>query len=285
MIAGIELGGSKTVVAIGTTEGEVHEEWRFPTTTPAETFQQAIAWIAGRGNPEAIGVAAFGPVGVVPGRPEYGKLLATPKPGWTDFPIIGTLQGAFPGASFTLETDVNAAALAESRLGAASGLDDIAYITIGTGIGAGILSGGRLIHGALHSEFGHIKVPRAPHDTFAGVCSFHGDCLEGLASGPSIAGRWGRPAADLPSDHAAWDMETWYLAHGILSLLGIASPARVIVGGGVSQAADFHARTESLLVSIAAGYFSPLSSTPYVVPPLLEQQAGIKGALLLAGRA
>jgi fructokinase len=284
MIAGIELGGSKTVVATGTPDGDVHEEWRFPTTSPAETFQRAIAWIAERGNPEAIGIAAFGPVGVVPGRPGYGKLLATPKPGWTDFPIIGTLDAAFPATRLTLETDVNAAALAEARLGAARGLDDIAYITIGTGIGAGILCGGRLIHGALHSEFGHIKVPRAPRDTFAGVCSFHGDCLEGLASGPSIAGRWGRPAAELPSDHPAWDTETWYLAHGILSLLGIASPARVIVGGGVSQAPDFHVRTESRLVSIAAGYFSPLSSSPYIVPPLLGQQAGIKGALLLAGQ-
>jgi fructokinase len=284
MIAGIELGGSKTVVATGTPDGEVHEEWRFPTTTPLETFQHAITWIAERGAPEAVGIAAFGPVGVVPGRAEYGKLLATPKLGWAHFPIIGTLQSAFPAARIRLETDVNAAALAEARLGAARGLDDIAYITIGTGIGAGILSGGRLIHGALHPEFGHIKVPRAPGDTFVGVCSFHGDCLEGLASGPSIAGRWGRSAAELPADHPAWDTETWYLAHGILSLLGIASPARVIVGGGVSQAANFHTRTESLLVSITAGYFSPLSFSPYVVPPLLGQQAGIKGALLLAGR-
>jgi fructokinase len=282
MIAGIELGGSKTVVAIGTAGGDVHEEWRFPTTTPLETFQRAIAWLAERGTPEVIGVAAFGPVGVVPGRDEYGKLLATPKPGWAHFPIIGTLQGAFPAARITLETDVNAAALAEARLGAARGLDDIAYITIGTGIGAGILSGGRLIHGALHSEFGHIKVPRAPRDTFPGVCSFHGDCLEGLASGPAIAGRWGQAAADLPADHPAWDTETWYLAHGILALLSIASPARVIVGGGVSQAEGFHARTEALVNSIAAGYFSPLSATPYVLPPLLGQQAGIKGALLLA---
>ena len=282
MIAGIELGGSKTVVAIGTAEGQVHEEWRFPTSSPAETFQQAISWIAERGTPESIGIAAFGPVGVVRGRESYGKLLATPKPGWADFSIIGTLQAAFPQARLTLETDVNAAALAEARLGAARGLDDIAYITIGTGIGAGILSGGRLIHGALHSEFGHIKVPRAPKDGFDGVCSFHGDCLEGLASGPSIAKRWGLAAADLPADHPAWAMETWYIAHGILSLLGIASPSRVIVGGGVSQAGNFHQHTEQLLLSIAAGYFAPLSSTPYVVSPLLGQQAGIKGALLLA---
>ncbi len=284
MIAGIELGGTKTVVATGSPDGTVIEECRFPTTTPDETFQRAIDWLMERGTPDAIGVAAFGPVGVVPGRAEYGKLLATPKPGWAHFPIVGTLLAAFPAARIALETDVNAAALAEACLGAARGLDDMAYITIGTGIGAGILSGGRLIHGALHPEFGHFKAPRAPGDDFAGVCPFHGDCLEGLASGPSMAARWGKPAAEFAGDHPAWNIEAWYLAHGVLALLAIASPARVIIGGGVSQASGFHAKTEALLNSIAGGYFSPLSTTPYIVPPLLGQQAGIKGALLLTGR-
>jgi fructokinase len=283
MIAGIELGGTKTVVATGTMEGEIHEEWRFPTTTPEETFEFVIRWLAERGVPEAIGVGAFGPLGIVPGRAEYGKLLATPKPGWAGFSITGALATAFPHARLTLDTDVNAATLAEARLGAALGLDDIAYITIGTGIGAGILSGGRLVHGALHPEFGHLKVPRQPGDDFPGVCPFHVDCLEGLASGPSMAARWGKPAAELPADHPAWDTEAWYLAHGALALLGIVSPSRVIIGGGVSQAEGFHAKVEARLVEIAAGYYSPLSASPYIVPPMLEQQAGIKGALLLTG--
>ena len=283
MIAGIELGGTKTVVATGTAGGLVHEEWRFPTTTPTQTLAQALAWLAERGVPEAIGVAAFGPVGIVPGRPAYGKVLATPKPGWADFSIIDPLLEAFPGVRVTLDTDVNAAVLAEARLGAGQGVEDLAYITIGTGIGAGILSGGHLIHGALHPEFGHFKVPRMPGDEFAGVCSFHGDCLEGLASGPSIAARWGSAAADLPGDHPAWDTEAWYLAHGALALLGIVSPARVIIGGGVSQAEGFHAKTERILNEIAGGYFLPLGEKPYVVPPLLGQQAGIVGALLLTG--
>jgi fructokinase len=146
---------------------------------------------------------------------------------------------------------------------------------------AGILSGGRLIHGALHPEFGHIKVPRQPGDGFAGVCPFHGDCLEGLASGPSIEARWGTPAAELPPDHPAWDTEAWYLAHGALSLLGIVSPARIIIGGGVSQASGFHSKTENLLREVAAGYFPPLQNTPFVVAPELGQQAGIIGSLLL----
>lgn len=283
MIAGIELGGTKTVVATGKADGTVTEEWRFPTTTPEETLDHAIAWLTARGIPSDIGIGAFGPLGVVPGRDSYGKLLATPKPGWAGFSILDSLASGFPKARLTIETDVNAAALAEARLGAAKGLDDVAYITIGTGIGAGILSGGHLIHGALHPEFGHLKVPRKPGDDFTGVCPFHADCLEGLASGPAIAARWGAPAADLPAGHPAWDIEAWYLAQGALSLLAIVSPARVIIGGGVSQAEGFHAKTGAILNEIAAGYFPPLRQTPYLVAPALEQQAGIIGALLLTG--
>ncbi|WP_193213914.1 ROK family protein [Luteolibacter marinus] len=284
MIAGIELGGTKTVVATGTADGQVMEEWRFPTASPDETFAQITGWLRERGTPGDIGIAAFGPLGVVPGRANHGQLLATPKPGWAGFSITRALAAAFPSARLTLETDVNAAALAEARLGAARGLDDVAYITIGTGIGAGILSGGHLIHGALHPEFGHLKVPRMPGDSFAGVCPFHADCLEGLACGPAMAARWGAQAADLPADHPAWNTEAWYLAHGSLSLLGIVSPARIIIGGGVSQASGFHEKTGALLEEIAAGYFTPLRQTPYVVAPALGQQAGIIGALLLTDR-
>lgn len=285
MIAGIELGGSKTVVAIGTMDACVLEEWRYPTTSPDETLGRAIRWLRERGEPEAIGIAAFGPLGVVPGRSSHGRLLVTPKPGWSGFSILDAIGSAFPRARRVIETDVNAAALAEARLGAACGLEDIAYITIGTGIGAGLLSGGRLVHGALHPEFGHLKVPRCPGDDFSGVCPFHGDCLEGLASGPAIAERWGAAPAALPADHPAWDTEAWYLAHGALALLSVVAPARIVIGGGVSQAAGFHAKTAAVLDRIAAGYFPHLRETPYLVAPALGQQAGIIGALLLASGA
>ena len=282
MIAGIELGGTKTVVAIGSAEGRVIEEFRFPTTLPEETLGIAIDWLRGRGRPEAIGIAAFGPIGIVPGRGNYGRILETTKAGWSGFPLTGAVASAFPDARIALDTDVNAAALGEARIGAGAGLDDVAYITIGTGIGGGILSGGRLVHGALHPEFGHLKVPRMPGDNFAGVCPFHGDCLEGLASGPSIAARWGSPAHELAADHPAWDTEAWYLAHGILALLAIVSPSRVIVGGGVSQMAGLHRKINVRLVEIAAGYFPPVLDSNYVVPPTLGQEAGICGAFLLA---
>ena len=282
MIGGIELGGTKTVVAIGSAGGRVIEEFRFPTILPEETLGIAIEWLRGRGQPEAIGIAAFGPIGIVPGRGNYGRILETTKAGWSGFPLTGAVASAFPAARIALDTDVNAAALGEARIGAGAGLDDVAYITIGTGIGGGILSGGRLVHGALHPEFGHLKVPRMPGDNFAGVCPFHGDCLEGLASGPSIAARWGSPAHELAADHPAWDTEAWYLAHGILALLAIVSPSRVIVGGGVSQAAGLHRKINVRLVEIAAGYFPPVLDSNYVVPPTLGQEAGICGAFLLA---
>jgi fructokinase len=280
MIGAIELGGTKTVVAHGTSKGVVMEEWRFPTTTPEETLQRAIAWLSARGKPTKIGVGAFGPIFLKNG-PDFGRLLATPKPGWQGFSIHEALTQAFPEASVIIDTDVNAAALAEAQLGAAEGLRNVVYITIGTGIGGGMLADGRLIHGALHPEFGHLKVPRHPEDDFAGVCPFHGDCLEGLASGPAIAARWGLPAEQLPPDHPAWEIQSWYLAHSILSLLAILSPERVIIGGGVSQVPGFHAKVEAKVRSLSAGYFMLPADGEFVVPPRLGQQAGICGSLLL----
>ena len=282
-VAGIELGGTKTVVARGLSDGTILEEYRFPTTLPGETLATATAWLKNRGTPRGIGIAAFGPVRVNPTAPDYGSILATPKNGWRGFSLTGALQAAFPEVPLVLDTDVNVALWGEVALGAARGARDAAYITIGTGIGAGILTGGRLVHGSAHPEFGHLKVPRAPGDTFPGVCSFHADCLEGLASGPAIRHRWGVEAAQLPPGHPAWEMEAWYLAHGILSLLAIVSPTKVIVGGGVSQAAGLHRNVAARLEEITAGYFGEGDFTGLVVPPALGQEAGIRGALLLAG--
>lgn len=283
-VAGIELGGTKTVVAWGLPDGTVLEEYRFPTTHPEETLGTAVQWIRERGTPAGIGVGAFGPVRVDPAASDYGTLLATPKPGWQGFSIVETLREGFGDIPLVLDTDVNVALWAEVELGAAHGARDAVYITIGTGIGAGVLVGGHLVHGSLHPEFGHFKVPAAPGETFGGLCPFHQNCLEGLASGPAIAARWGAAAALLPDDHPAWDTEAWYLAHGILALLAIISPTKVIVGGGVSQSNVLHGKISKCLVGITAGYFGGSDFVDLVVPPLLGQDAGIRGALLLAGR-
>ncbi|MEP2775239.1 MAG: ROK family protein [Luteolibacter sp.] len=283
MIAAMELGGTKTVVAIGESDGTLIEEMRFPTTKPEETFQTAVKWLAERGTPSSMGVAAFGPVQINPKADNWGYMLPTPKPNWSGFSISKPLLEAFPDMKLSLETDVNAACLAEAKIGAAAGLENVVYITIGTGIGAGVLCDGNLVHGALHPEFGHLIPPRQEGDDFAGACRFHGNCLEGMASGPAIQQRWGIPGCELPEDHAAWDTEAWYLAHGIQSLLAICPPDRVVIGGGVSQAAGLHEKTEKLLIKLAAGYFPALETLPYVVPPLLGQEAGIRGALMLTG--
>ncbi len=281
-VGAIELGGTKTVVAVGLADGTPHEEERFPTTTPRETLDRAVEWLRGRGGVRRMGVASFGPIRVSRAAADFGTMLATPKEHWRGYPVAGHLREAFPGLDLELDTDVNAAALAEARIGAARGCADVVYITIGTGIGGGILSDGRLIHGVMHPEFGHLKVPRAPGDDFPGVCPFHGDCLEGMASGPAITGRWKKPGHELPAEHPAWEMEAWYLAHGILALLAVVSPARVIVGGGVSQAEGLHESINRLLREKAAGYFPGVDdSSPLVVPPALGQEAGIRGALLL----
>jgi fructokinase len=281
MIAGIELGGTKTVVAVAESDGKLIEEFRYPTTNPQETMGTAVEWILQRGVPEALGVAAFGPIMLANHGDDYGRVLATPKPGWEGFSISACMRAAFPGSRLVIDTDVNAAALAESHSGAARGLSDVVYITIGTGIGAGILSGGRLLHGAMHPEFGHFKVPPFPGDDFAGVCSFHGNCLEGMASGPAIAARWGIEASALPADHEAWDVQAWYLAHGVLALAAIVSPSRVVIGGGVSQADGFHAKVEKRFRQLSAAYFSHAEVAGFIVPPALGQHAGIIGALRL----
>ncbi len=281
MITALELGGTKTVVAIGKENGTLIEEHRYPTTTPKETFDTAISWLRQRGQPEKLGVAAFGPIQINPKASDWGSVLSTPKPNWSGYSITKSLLTAFPDLKITLETDVNAACLAEARIGAAAGLDNVAYITIGTGIGAGVMCDGHLLHGALHPEFGHLITPRKDGDNFAGTCPFHSCCLEGLACGPAIEQRWGSPAHHLAPDHPAWDTEAYYLAHGILSLLAIAPPERVVIGGGVSQASGLHAKTESCLQTLAADYFPALKKRPYVVSPQLGQEAGIAGALML----
>ena len=279
----MELGGTKTVVAIGESDGTLIEEMRFPTSTPEDTLKTAIEWFSRKGTPEAMGIAAFGPVQINPKAENWGEMLATPKPNWSGFSITNALSEAFPEMEITLETDVNAACLAEARIGAAEGLENVAYITIGTGIGAGVLCDGRLLHGALHPEFGHVLLPRKSDDDFEGVCPFHGDCLEGMASGSAIAKRWQKSGDELPPDHPAWDTEAWYLAHGIQALLGIAPPERVVIGGGVSQAQGLHEKTEKQLIELAGGYFPAVGNSPYVVPPKLGQDAGIRGALMLTG--
>jgi len=235
-------------------------------------------------------VGCFGPIDLRREAPSYGHVTTTPKPGWANADVVGPLQQAL-GVPVGFDTDVNGAVLGEALWGAAQGLDTAIYVTIGTGIGGGALIGGKLVHGLVHPEMGHLLLPRELDDLdFAGGCPFHGArCWEGVAAGPAIERRWGQRAETLPPGHAAWDLEARYIASALSTLVLVLSPERLILGGGVMQSGQLFPLVRRHLTTSLAGYVQADALTrgmdQYVVPPRLGQQAGIIGALALAERA
>lgn len=289
MFGGIEAGGTKITCAIGTAPGSILSSETFPTSTPAATFQQVRSFFdkaqAGHGRLAAIGVAAFGPIDADPGSPTYGTVLRTPKAGWAGADWIDALHRFH--CPVALDTDVNGAALGEWQMGAGKDCRTLAYVTVGTGIGAGVLQNGRSLFGTGHYEMGHIYPPHDYEiDPFPGRCPFHKDCLEGLASGPSIADRWGKPLNELPAGHPAFELQAGYLAHLAVTLILTHMPDRIIFGGGVMKAAGMIDRLRAATRLLLAGYISagPASRdmTDYICPPALGDQAGINGALAMA---
>jgi len=293
LLAGIEGGGTKFVILIGSGPNDLRAETRFPTTTPAETLGRTIAFLqqaqAEHGRLSAIGVAAFGPLDPDPASPTYGYITTTPKPGWSNTNFVGALRAHFD-LPMVFDTDVNGAALGEGRWGAAQGLDTFLYLTIGTGIGGGGMVGGQLMHGLIHPEMGHIRMAHdRQRDPFPGACPFHGDCLEGLAAGPALEKRWGSPAESLPPDHPAWDLEAEYLAQALHTFICTLSPQRIILGGGVMKQAHLFPRIRQKVLASLNGYVqSPAileRIQDYIVPPRLGDRAGVLGALALAQNA
>lgn len=291
ILAGVEAGGTKFVCLVGDGEGRVLAEERLPTRGPRETLADAVDALrratAGTGPPDAIGVAAFGPLDIRPG-PGHGHLLRTPKPGWSGVDLVGPLRDAF-AVPVAIDTDVTGAALAEGRWGAAQGLGTFAYMTVGTGIGVGVIAGGRPLHGLVHPEAGHVAVPRAPHDDFPGACPFHGDCLEGMASGPAIAARWGAPAEQLdgPARERAVETEAHYLAQGLRALVYTVAPQRIVVGGGVAGLPGLLPRVRAHLATALGGYpgLPEHDDDAFVQAAGLGGMAGPRGALALAQAA
>ncbi len=284
---GIEAGGTKFVVAVGTGPQDLAAQERFPTTTPEETIERAIAFFREYGKGlEAVGIASFGPVDLHPASPTYGHITTTPKAGWADTDFAGRVARAL-GVPVGFDTDVNAAALAEYQWGAAQGLDTFIYLTIGTGIGGGGMANGALLHGLLHPEMGHLRIPHdRGRDPFPGACPYHGDCFEGLASGTAIRERWGRPAEELPPDHPGWALEAEYLALGLVNLICTLSPQRIILGGGVMQNQALFPQVRQRVAELLAGYLAHPAITEtiasYIIPPALGERAGILGAIALA---
>lgn len=293
LYGGIEGGGTKFVCVVGTGPDDVRAEARFPTTMPDATLGQALAFFrdeqARLGPIGALGIGSFGPIDLHPGSPTFGFITTTPKPGWKNVDVAGPFRRAL-GLTVGFDTDVNAAALGEWRWGAAQGLDTFLYLTIGTGIGGGGLVGGQLMHGLVHPEIGHLRLPRDPAvDPFPGACPFHGDCLEGLASGPALLARWGRPAEALPQEHAAWALEARYLALALVNLICTVSPQRIVMGGGVMDQRHLFPLIRREVQALLNNYVrSPEileGIDAYVTPPALGGRAGVLGALALAQRA
>jgi fructokinase len=232
LFGAVEAGGTKFVLAIGRGHDHIVAETQIPTTAPGDTLQRAIEWFQGQGGIAALGIASFGPVDLDPASPTWGCITDTPKPGWSQASIAARL-GAALGCPVGLDTDVNGAAIGEFRYGAAKGCNVAVYVTVGTGIGGGAIIGGETVKGCSHPEMGHVTLRRHPQDLdFAGVCSVHGDCIEGLASGPAIKARWGTSLSELTPDHIAHEIIADYLAQLCQALIALYSPQRVILGGG-----------------------------------------------------
>ncbi len=285
----IEGGGTKFVCAVGSTPTDLRAEVQFPTTTPDETLGRAIEFFKGRGPLDAIGVAMFGPLDLDRESSTFGHVTGTPKAGWSGADIVGPLSDAYR-IPIGIDTDVNGAALGEGRWGAGEGLGTFVYITVGTGIGGGVVVNGTPLHGLVHPEIGHIRVPRIPGDTFPGSCPFHGDCLEGLASGPAIAARWGKPAQELGAETArAVEMAAHSLGFAMANLVLALSPERIIIGGGVTQLPGLREATRRQMLDALGGYVESSAldrgACAFVVGPKLGGASGIAGGLVLAERA
>ncbi|MFN2213983.1 MAG: ROK family protein [Anaerolineales bacterium] len=293
VFAGIEAGGTKWVCMIASQPGDIRASTRFATTTPEETICRAIDFIETQaqqaGELSGIGIGSFGPLDLTQKSPTYGYITSTPKSGWAGTDLLSPFRKAF-NLPVGFDTDVNAAALGEHRWGAAQGLTDFIYLTVGTGIGGAAVVNQRLVHGMIHPEMGHMNIPHDwDEDPFPGLCPYHGDCLEGLATGPAIRSRWQQPGEEIPPDHAAWVLEAKYLSLGITNLIVAFSPQSIILGGGVMNQAQLFPLIRTKVQELLGGYISaPLileDIEQYIIPPGLGAQAGVLGAVALAQQA
>jgi len=288
LYGGIEGGGTKFACIVARSPQDILAETRFPTTTPGETLEQVINFFKPHAaNLASMGFSSFGPLSLDPASPTYGHVTATPKPGWSGADILGPIRQAFQ-LPVAFELDVNAAAYGEWYwVEENRACDPLVYFTIGTGIGAGIVANGRLVHGLVHPEAGHIRIPHDwTIDPFPGACPFHGDCFEGLATGPALAARWKIKGENLPDDHPAWILEAEYIAEAMANVIYLLSPQRIVLGGGVMQRKNLFQRIHQRVQEILNGYIaSPVITEnieTLIVPPALDNRSGVLGAIALA---
>ena len=280
----VEAGGTKMVLAVSDEQLNITERLSIPTLTPEETMPAILDFF--KKNPaDVIGLASFGPLDLDPASPSFGSITATPKLPWRQYPFKKAVEDALQ-VPCAVDTDVNAAALCEGRLGAARGTENCVYVTIGTGIGGGVYCEGHLVHGGMHPEIGHMPLQVYADDPMpGGICPYHGACLEGLASGPSIERRWGLSARKLPDDHPVWDLEARYLAQMCTTLMMILSPERIVLGGGVMHKELLFPLVRKKTAEMIAGYLTSHNAVELdktIVPPACFPDSGLIGGLLLA---
>jgi len=290
LFGAIEAGGTKFICAVGTGPDDLAIT-QFSTESPESTIARAVAFLKERAGSRlrAVGIGSFGPVDLRPSSPTFGCITSTPKPGWQNYDFVGAVRKEL-NVPIGFDTDVDAAALGEARWGAAQSVSDFLYLTVGTGIGGGAIVNGQILHGLIHPEVGHIRIPHDwQRDPYNGCCPFHGDCLEGLACGPAMEKRWGKPAHDLPMDHPAWALEAHYLALGLTNWVCTLSPKRMVLGGGVMQQPWLFPLIRAELIRLLNDYIRSKelieNVEQYVVPPELGNRAGIAGGLVLAEQA
>lgn len=287
LLAAVELGGTKALAAVAEDPLSPLRRTRIVTQDAARTLEQIADFFdevkAELGTPAALGIASFGPIDIRRSSPEWGRMGRTNKPGWEGADVIAPLAARL-GCPVNLDTDVNGAAIAEARWGAGRGLGSIAYLTVGTGIGGGLVVDGRPLHGAMHPEIGHVRLKRHPQDDYLGHCSFHPDCAEGLASGPAILARFGHSLEEVEPDHPFRAVLADYLGQLCATLVLVASPECIVIGGGVMTGGGLHAAIDEAMRRWLGGYLEPGSAdvTPFIVPPALGDDAGLAGGFALA---
>lgn len=279
----IEAGGTKMNCAVAD-ERSIIDECSLPTTTPEETMAAIFAFFD-KYTLATMGVGSFGPIGIDPQQETYGKILATPKKGWQQFDFLGTLKKRYPATRFAWTTDVNVAAFGELKQGAAQGMRSCVYLTIGTGIGAGIVINEEIFQGAGHPEVGHTFVKRHPQDDYVGTCPYHKDCLEGLAAGPSLEARTGIKGQHLPKDHEIWDLQAFYIGQALVNITLTVAPDRIVLGGGVMNQPHLLTKIHDQFTEQMAGYMETPTVTEYIVAWGLPNKSGIIGSLLLGKEA
>lgn len=282
LLGAIEAGGTKFVVAVADHDYNIVDRESFPTLDGEKTLDSVIAFFDKFDNIDAIGIAAFGPIDIVESSSTYGRVLATPKHGWSGYDFLGRMK-AWRDIPYYWTTDVNGAGWAEFVTGAAKDVDSMVYLTVGTGIGAGIVSQGKMVQGFGHPEAGHIFLQKHPQDTYKGHCPFHADkCLEGLAAGPAIEERWGISAKELPDDHLAWKIEAYYLAQAALDYTMILRPEKIIFGGGVPHREILFPLIRESFAEQMSDYLAVPDLDEYIVPVANGDNAGILGCFYLA---